>query len=65
VVYRVAALIAEKAKAERATALSAEKVAIEQAANLTGQLVQVLKELKAFQDKAKPTEIKQQLETVK
>jgi len=47
-----------EAKAERAAALSAEKLAIEQAANLTGQLTQVLKELKAFQDTAKSTEIK-------
>ncbi len=54
-----------EAKAERAAALSAEKLAIEQAANLSGQLTQVLKELKAFQDMAKATEIKQQLETVK
>jgi len=54
-----------EAKAERTAALSAEKCALEQAANLTGQLTQVLKELKAFQDKAKSTEIKQQLETVK
>lgn len=54
-----------EAKAERTAALSAEKVAIEQAANLAGQLEQVLREFKAFQDKAKATEIKQQLETVK
>ena len=47
-----------EAKAERAAAISAEKLAIEQAANLTGQLTQVLKELKAFQDTAKSTEIK-------
>jgi len=48
-----------EAKAERAAALSAEKIAIEQAANLAGQLTQVLKELKAFQDMAKVINIDQ------
>lgn len=54
-----------EAKAERAAALSAEKVAIEQAAKLTGQLEQVLKELKAFQDKAKAINIDQNNEDKK
>lgn len=42
-----------EAKAERAAALLAEKVAIEKAAVLTGQLTQVLQELKSFQSVAK------------
>lgn len=42
-----------EAKTERAAALTAEKLALEKAAALSGQLTQVLKELKEFQDKAK------------
>jgi chromosome segregation ATPase len=45
-----------EAKTERAAALTAEKLALEKAAALSGQLTQVLKELKEFQDKAKVTE---------
>jgi chromosome segregation ATPase len=46
----------KEAKAERAAAVTAEKMALEKAAALSGQLEQVLKELKEFQEKAKNPE---------